>query len=406
MRKIITYSFVFDRHKRSVYGKKGSIELLIKFEGGIRKYRSTKISIFPDQWDKENELVNKNHPNYKKLNLKLRFFKKQFEDLELNGFDFGPTMFDEMKKNGKPNYTNFNDFIYQLLHKDPRLKLSSLNNQLQTYKLINEYSFNILFGDISNDWIEGFDNFLVGKEFNKNTIGKHHQNMKKFINRAELKGCVNYTRATHPYSGFKVCQESNDNAIYLTTYELEKMFKYRYSDLPMLEKARDLFLIGAYTALRYSDFTQISRANVFSKDGNGFLKIKTQKTGEVIVVPVHPIVRMILNKYDYKLPVMSNQKLNQYIKDAGAWADIDDDIEITETKGYKSSKRIVKKYELITAHTARRSAATNMFLAGIPSISIMKITGHTTEKSFLQYIKVGKEENAYKLADHPFFKMK
>ena len=54
----------------------------------------------------------------------------------------------------------------------------------------------------------------------------------------------------------------------------------------------------------------------------------------------------------------------------------------------------IEKWEAVSSHTARRSAATNMFKAGIPSISIMKITGHKTETQFMKYIKVSKEENA------------
>ena len=62
------------------------------------------------------------------------------------------------------------------------------------------------------------------------------------------------------------------------------------------------------------------------------------------------------------------------------------------------------KFELISSHTARRSFATNAYLQNVPTISIMKITGHRTEKSFLKYIKISQEDNANKLISHPFFK--
>lgn len=63
-----------------------------------------------------------------------------------------------------------------------------------------------------------------------------------------------------------------------------------------------------------------------------------------------------------------------------------------------------KKYELVSTHTARRSFATNAYRAGIPSISIMKITGHSTERSFMKYIKISQEENARLMLKNPFFK--
>ena len=84
-------------------------------------------------------------------------------------------------------------------------------------------------------------------------------------------------------------------------------------------------------------------------------------------------------------------------------AGIDDSFVITATKGGKRVTEVFKKWELITTHTARRSFATNAYLQNVPTISIMKITGHRTEKSFLKYIKISQEDNANKLINHPFF---
>ena len=70
-------------------------------------------------------------------------------------------------------------------------------------------------------------------------------------------------------------------------------------------------------------------------------------------------------------------------------------------KTYEAVK--YKKYELVSTHTARRSGATNMYIAVIPTLAIMKITGHKTEKAFLKYIKISEEENAEMLAKHCFF---
>ncbi len=84
-------------------------------------------------------------------------------------------------------------------------------------------------------------------------------------------------------------------------------------------------------------------------------------------------------------------------------AGMNETIERVATKGGKRIREVFKKYEMITVHTARRSFATNAFLHNVPSISIMKITGHRTEKNFLKYIKISQEENANKLIAHPFF---
>ena len=73
------------------------------------------------------------------------------------------------------------------------------------------------------------------------------------------------------------------------------------------------------------------------------------------------------------------------------------------TKGTLTCAETKPKYDLVTSHTARRSFATNAYLAGLPPISIMKITGHKTESSFMKYIKISEKENAIQLKGHEFF---
>jgi integrase len=100
---------------------------------------------------------------------------------------------------------------------------------------------------------------------------------------------------------------------------------------------------------------------------------------------------------------MSNQKMNQHLKTIGELAGLCNNILITKTKAGIKTKKITPKYQLIHTHTCRKSFATNAFLAGVPTLSIMKITGHTTENQFLKYVKVSEEENANNLINHKFF---
>ena len=107
--------------------------------------------------------------------------------------------------------------------------------------------------------------------------------------------------------------------------------------------------------------------------------------------------------FDLKSKV-SAKAINDMIKDICCLAKINESVLINENIGGKNKQKTYKKWQLVSSHTARRSGATNMFKAGIPSISIMKITGHTTEKSFMKYIKISAEENADLLSQHEFFK--
>src|SRR5690606_7026043 len=109
---------------------------------------------------------------------------------------------------------------------------------------------------------------------------------------------------------FKALKEDVHN-IYLNEDELKKIIALDYNENKKLDRARDLFIIGCYTGLRFSDFSTLTPDNI-SKD---LIKIKTQKTGVDVVIPILPEVKKILEKYNGKLPkAYCNQKMNEYLK--------------------------------------------------------------------------------------------
>ena len=234
-----------------------------------------------------------------------------------------------------------------------------------------------------------------------NTVGKHISTFKTILNEATDKGLNTNTK--YRSTKFAVISEDVDK-IYLTETELDKVFNLDLSKNPSLDRVRDLFVVGCYTGLRFADFTNIRTENLYKNDTGTFLRINTDKTGKLVIVPLHNKVWQILNKYNYQLPKsISNQKMNDYLKLIAAKAGIDETISIVKFEGGVKTTKTSYKHELVTSHTARRSGATNMYLAGIPSISIMKITGHKTEKAFMRYIRMTEEDNANKLMDSPFF---
>jgi integrase len=190
--------------------------------------------------------------------------------------------------------------------------------------------------------------------------------------------------------------EASDS-IYLTEKEILKLYRFDLSHNKRLEQVRDLFVFGCFVGLRYSDYSTVKPENIINVDGEYFIKMITQKTGERVVIPCNPIVLEIFKKYEQnpnRLPVsLSNQKFNDYIKEA------------CKEAGFDETGRLITKpekplYECISSHTARRSFATNYYLSGFPTIDLMKITGHKTEISFLKYVKVSKEQSAQRLSEH------
>ncbi|MFJ1474634.1 site-specific integrase [Capnocytophaga cynodegmi] len=262
--------------------------------------------------------------------------------------------------------------------------------------------YKLTFESITLEFYEKFRAYLLNDVgLLTNTFGKQIKTLKTFLNLATEKG-VN-TNMAFKNRLFKAPQEVI-NHIYLSLEELDILADLDLSDKPSLDRVRDLFLIGCHTGLRFSDFTQLRRENLEKKSESMFFKVITHKTSEKVVIPIKPIVKKIWDKYEGILPrAISNQKMNEYLKEIGKIAEFDGKTIIKRTRGKENIEKTLPKYQLISTHTARRSFATNAYLSGVPTIGIMKITGHRTESSFMKYIKVSQEVNAEYLSTHSFF---
>jgi integrase len=218
--------------------------------------------------------------------------------------------------------------------------------------------------------------------------------LKIFLNEAVAKGIS--VRQDFKNRSFKVASEEAD-AIYLSEAELQQLQSVDLSKTERLERVRDLFLVGCYTGLRFSDLTNLRPEYI--KDG--FIRLEQQKTADRVVIPCHQIVVAMLAKYGGTLPrSISNQKMNDYLKEVCQLAGINSLESKAQTKGGKRIKTSFEKWQMVSTHTARRSFATNMYLLGIPAMTIMQITGHRTEKAFMKYIKLDREQHAQVMALH------
>lgn len=371
--------------------------------------------INPKYWnfDKQRAKETKAFPEYPEFNSMLNNIEtcinNIYRRLINDGINPTPELLKEnlnaslANKKTNANVLNLFDFIDEWI-KQSNKKPATILSHKQTFRILREYSEhirkNISFDDINLDFYENFIRYLKERGYSNNTIGGYLKNVKVFMNEALERKLTNNTEFLS--KKFKKIVETTDK-IYLNLTEIEKMYSIDLSSNKRLEKARDLFIIGCYTGLRFSDLNQISPDN-FINNGTQ-LKVKTEKTGEFVVIPLHKTVKEIVQKYENSIPdVLSNQKMNEYIKEVAKLAELNERISISITKGGEKQSDVFEKWQLVTTHTARRSFATNMYLLDIPTISIMKITGHRTEKAFLLYIKITQEENANKLLNHPFFK--
>ena len=217
-----------------------------------------------------------------------------------------------------------------------------------------------------------------------NTSGKYTKTLKTFLAEATEQGLN--TNATFRNRRFKVLHEAV-HKIYLNERELNEMYNLDLSNNKPLERVRDLFIVGCWTGLRFSDLVNIAPENIMGDK----ISIKTQKTGEVVVLPLHWMVKSIMNKYsafhNSLPPSISNVKMNLYLKRiAYMTPSLGEKIQMHITRGGNLETKTKGKWECVTVHTARRSFATNLYLDGVSSLTIMKLTTHKSEKVFLSYL--------------------
>lgn len=264
------------------------------------------------------------------------------------------------------------------------------------------------FGDIDLKVYYEYTAWLKEKEYSVNSIGKCISNLKVVMNVARSEGYHNNNITSE--KKFKSTRVEVD-AIYLTKEELKKLYEVDLSGLPnQMELARDIFMVGCWTAQRVSDYNNIKKGDfeVYSRkfvveeedpqnpgrkidvvktEDVTYLNVRQQKTGTRVAIPVSSQLKTIMEKYNYQIPHLADQTINQYLKKIGEMAGIDDDVEIVTTKGGTPKRETFKKYELIMTHTARRTGATLMYLAGMDIYDIMKITGHTSPQVLKKYIR-------------------
>lgn len=188
--------------------------------------------------------------------------------------------------------------------------------------------------------------------------------------------------------------------VYLSENEIQRLANFHFTG----ERAqvRDIFVIGCCIAQRYSDYSNLTRDNFV----NGNIEILTKKTKVRVIIPIHHLIYDIIDRqkgYEFLVYKKSQQNFNKVLKHICKRAGITEKILVERTEGFRKVRRIFRKYELVSSHTARRSGATNMYLAGIPTFRIMLTTGHMTEAAFFCYIGIRKEENANILQNHPYF---
>ena len=245
---------------------------------------------------------------------------------------------------------------------------------------------------------ESLTAWMNDKGYSANTIASQYSIMKVWLSDAEAEGFIT-DKSFHKYP---TATHEVDN-IYLTEEEILRIYQIDFSDEKIkkqidpksnIEQTRDLFIVACWTGLRFGDWHDFSRS-LITEDR---ITLTTHKTLKEVAIPIHPMVRKIIKKYNGKLPKsLDKSKTIVQIQKCGELAQIDAPTVLHRIRGGEEVTIIEPKYKFITNHTARRTFCTNMYLRKIPTKVIMDISGHTTEANFFKYIKISPQQSAKQL---------
>jgi integrase len=389
----------------------------------VTHYTDKKIE--PKYWNLERQEVRRSHSNSAAMNFWLKDIRTFVAKLELEwskkhnltgvvpiipptylkeNLDryFTKTTKDERGEHNQKTFWGYYNQFLTRMNNGTRVHLSkgtpmapktifqfeNLKRHLENYQKAKKIK--IEFDKIDLTFYNDFVEYLTTKlKLAPNTIGKLITNLKVFLREAFDEGIT--TNNIFANRRFR-SNSSLADTIYLTPTEIKEISNLDLKTNLKLDRVRDMFIIGCYTGLRFSDIINIKPEHI----NDGMIEIIQVKTKEKVAIPMTKEVERLLSKYNNSLHKISNQKFNDYLYDVVTKCE-GLEIEVTK-KTIQGGKQIVikkPKYEFVSSHTARRSFATNEYMAkGLSVHDIMSITGHKTEKSFYKYIRQTPKENA------------
>ena len=264
------------------------------------------------------------------------------------------------------------------------------------YKIELKYNITLTPGVIGCRFMNKFERFLRKNGLATNTIISMIRSLKTVLKWATLYGA----RLSVEFDNYKIKECDNRPKVSLTPEEICKIYYYDFSHLNISDKVkksygrvRDHFILSCFLGQRFSDTVRITKNN-FNAFAQDTFKITQQKTGNNAVLEFHKIygeypviAREILEKYDFNAPYTGTMAtFNRHLHKICEYAGLTDNVEYEVKINGFIVKNSFPKYKLITSHTARRTFITNAVKRGLHTQMVKRASGHTSEKSFGQYV--------------------
>ena len=395
---------------RLLYRKNG-IDYVI---GGV-----SKIEVSKEYWSKYHNSKRISDIDTKNLQTEVNNKISELENYILNQFEntIEDTNKDWLKRtineyyNPTPVETIPNELVNYFEYFKDRKKSEITESTEKKYNTIKallkkfETSTNkkFLIKDVNENFKKAFEDFCNKNQYSHNTIARALRSIKTICKHAQHNGI----EVSHQLDGLKAKNKETDN-VYLTFEDLNKIETIEPSKLTeSLNNAKDWLIISCYTGQRVSDFMNFTKDQIRIEDGKHLLEFTQKKTTKNMTIPIHKKVLEILEKRNGHFPKpISDQKYNDYIKKVCEIAELNEIVKggkktetAPESKVYRKEVKEFQKWELVTSHIGRRSFASN-FYGTIPTTFLIYITGHTTEKMFLNYVGKSNKDIALELTKY------
>lgn len=407
--------------KTSKKDGKAPVELIYSLHGQ-RKRISTGVKILPTSWNESKNLVNyiskaeakkfcpelpyndlPSESEVEQLNAELALKKKDIaraenligEDQKFNSEMIAAAVRVTSAKKSRTEKVDAGkymvDFIENLVEESKATRnmltlkaYTSTCNHLKNFELTKRLK--ITLEDANYGFLQSFYNYLISEiDLINVTASKHVTILKTLLSFARKHGF----RVNQSYHDFNIKSETLE-VIALTENEFLAIYNIDLSGNKRLAQVRDVFCFSCVTGLRYSDLAQLRREHIKGTE----IHLTVTKTREIIKVPLNTYSITLLDRYRLHLrplPVISNQKLNVYIKELCQLVEIDEPVQIVRYKGAKRIENTYPKFELISAHTGRKTFATLSLEKGANAEEVMSMTGHRSYASFKRYVKITEE---------------
>ncbi|MDR0865006.1 MAG: site-specific integrase [Candidatus Symbiothrix sp.] len=267
---------------------------------------------------------------------------------------------------------------------------------------LEHFDKKLTFESITEDTLVDFIKYQQTKEamqlrYKNSEMGMRNITIAK--NMEYLKSFLKWAHKNKYYQGdlhetfkpkFKGIDGNSKEVIHLSWKELMYLYDFKFEQ-EYLERVRDVFCFCCFTSLRYSDVAKLRRSDI----KENYIRVITKKTIDGLKIDLNKYSRAILDKYkntefpyDRVLPVISNTKMNEYLKTMGEVSCFTELIRIVYFIGAQRYEEVLPKYSLLTTHCGRRTFIVNSLYLGIPAEVVMSWTGHSDYDSMKPYIKI------------------